>query len=225
GTAVTVSAAALYNVVVTCVQFKLDGVNLGAEDTAAPFSVVWNTTGGAAGAHILTAVVRDAAGHTATAAAVGVTVDNTLPLISTVSAFNISLSGATITWATDEASTSQVEYGLTTAYGSATPVNASLLTAHAMTPAGLVATTLYHYRVKSRDAAGNLAVSGDVTFTTLAPVPDTTPPSVSMTAPIAGAPVSEAITVSASAIDNVGVVGVQFMLDGVNLGAEDTSAP
>jgi hypothetical protein len=94
-----------------------------------------------------------------------------------------------------------------------------------MTPTGLVANTLYHYRVKSRDAAGNLAVSGDLTFTTLAPVPDTTPPSVSMTAPTAGAPVSEAITVSATAADNVGVVGVQFMLDGVALGAEDTSAP
>lgn len=31
---------------------------------------------------------------------------------------------------------------------------------------GLSAGTLYHCRVKSRDAAGNLAVSGDTTFTT-----------------------------------------------------------
>jgi hypothetical protein len=225
GSAVTLSATASDNVGVAGVQFKRDGINLGAEDTAAPFAIAWNTTLGTAGAHSLTAVARDAAGQTATAAAVSVTVDNTLPLISTVSAFNISLSGATITWATNEASNSQVDYGLTTAYGSATPVNASLLTAHAMTPTGLVANTLYHYRVKSRDAAGNLAVSGDLTFTTLAPGPDTTPPSVSMTAPTAGAIVAGTATVSASATDNVGVVGVQFKLDGANLGAERTAAP
>jgi hypothetical protein len=37
--------------------------------------------------------------------------------------------------------------------------------------------------------------------------------------------VSNTITVSASASDNTAVVGVQFRLDGANLGAEDVSAP
>ena len=41
-----------------------------------------------------------------------------------------------------------------------------------------------------------------------------------------GATVSgTAVTVSATASDNVGVAGVQFKLDGANLGAEDTTAP
>ena len=53
--------------------------------------------------------------------------------------------------------------------------------------------------------------------------PDTTPPSVSMTAPAGGATVSGMTTVSANASDNVGVAGVQFKLDGVNLGAEDVA--
>lgn len=53
---------------------------------------------------------------------------------------------------------------------------------------------------------------------------DQTQPTVSMTAPSAGT-VSGTITVSASASDNVGVVGVQFKLDGANLQAEDTSDP
>lgn len=49
--------------------------------------------------------------------------------------------------------------------------------------------------------------------------PDTTAPTVSLTAPTAGATVSgTAATVSANASDNVGVVGVQFKLDGANLG-------
>ena len=41
-----------------------------------------------------------------------------------------------------------------------------------------------------------------------------------MTAPAAGATVSGTVSVSATASDNVGVVGVQFLLDGANLGAE-----
>ena len=56
-------------------------------------------------------------------------------------------------------------------------------------------------------------------------VPDTTAPTVSVTAPANGATVTGTVTVSATASDNVGVAGVQFLLDGVNLGAEDTSSP
>src|SRR5262249_41194826 len=54
---------------------------------------------------------------------------------------------------------------------------------------------------------------------------DTTPPTVTLTSPANGATVSGTITVSANASDNVGVAGVQFLLDGANLGTEDTTAP
>ena len=90
----------------------------------------------------------------------------------------------------------------------------SLVTAHTAVLTGLSASTVYHYRVRSRDAAGNLTVSGDFTF----PTADGTPPSVSITAPAAGATIAATTTVTASASDNVGVVGVQFKLDGTNLG-------
>jgi hypothetical protein len=53
----------------------------------------------------------------------------------------------------------------------------------------------------------------------------TTPPTVSLTAPLTGQTVSGTITVSASASDVVGVAGVQFKLDAANLGAEVTSSP
>src|SRR5437879_713126 len=129
-TTVTVSATASDNVGVAGVQFKLDGATLGAEVTAAPYTLSWNTTTASNGAHTLTAVARDAAGNTTTS------------------------SGATIT-------------------------------------------------------VGN----------------DTTPPTVSMTAPANGANVRATITVSATASDNVGVAGVQFKLDGANLGAEVLTAP
>ena len=130
---VTVSANATDNVGVVGVQFKRDGVNLGAEDTVAPYAVAWNTNTVANGSHTLTAVARDAAGNTKTSTVVTVTVNNP---------------------------------------------------------------------------------------------PDTTPPTVAITAPATGATLANALlTVAATATDNVGVVGVQFKLDGVNLGAEDTAAP
>jgi hypothetical protein len=116
------------------VQFKLDGTNLGSEDTSAPYSVPWNTTGVANGSHTLTAVARAVLGLQFTSAPVTVTVSN-------------------------------------------------------------------------------------------GPPPDTTPPSVSIASPGNGATVSATVTVSASASDNVGVAGVQFRLDGADLGSEDTSAP
>ncbi|MBI2116975.1 MAG: hypothetical protein HYT85_18110 [candidate division NC10 bacterium] len=175
---ITVSANGTDNVGVAGVQFKLDGANLGAETTIPPYSISWNTATTGNGSHALTAVARDTAGNSTVSAAITVTVNNnvvtdiTPPAISSISASTVSSSGATITWTTDEASDSQVEYGLTTAYGSAMPLNTSMVTSHSQSLSGLAASTLYHYRVRSRDAAGNLATSGDFTFTTLASSPN-----------------------------------------------------
>jgi hypothetical protein len=63
----------------------------------------------------------------------------------------------------------------------------------------------------------------DVLVTTI-PV-DTIPPSVSITSPAAGGTVSGLTTISANANDNVGVAGVQFLLDGAFLGPEQNVAP
>jgi alpha-tubulin suppressor-like RCC1 family protein/subtilisin family serine protease len=54
---------------------------------------------------------------------------------------------------------------------------------------------------------------------------DTTSPSVAITAPSTGSSISGTVTISASASDAGGVRGVQFKLDGSNLGAEDQSSP
>ncbi len=56
------------------------------------------------------------------------------------------------------------------------------------------------------------------------PPPDE-PPDVSITAPASGSTVSGSVTITASASDDVGVVGVRFLVDGAPLGAEDTSSP
>ncbi len=54
---------------------------------------------------------------------------------------------------------------------------------------------------------------------------DTIPPTVSISSPTNGATISGTATISATANDNVGIYGVQFKLDGANLGSEDFSAP
>jgi hypothetical protein len=76
---VTVSANASDNVGVTGVQFKLDGANLGTEDTTSPYSISWNTTTATNSSHALTAVARDAAGNTTTSSGVSVAVNNVAP--------------------------------------------------------------------------------------------------------------------------------------------------
>jgi fibronectin type 3 domain-containing protein len=151
--------------------------------------------------------------------------DTTPPVISAVSSGTPTQTDVSVTWTTDEPATTQIVYGPTTTYGSSTVLNSALVTSHSQTITGLSPSTVYHYQVKSADASGNLAVSGDATFTTADPAPDTTRPSVSISAPANNATVSGSVNVTASASDNVGVVGVQFLLDGVNLGAEDTAAP
>ncbi len=70
GGSVPVSASASDNVGVVGVQFKVDGVNLGAEVGAPPYLVTWNTTTSPDGPHTLSATARDAAGNSSTTSAI-----------------------------------------------------------------------------------------------------------------------------------------------------------
>jgi len=106
-------------------------------------------------------------------------VDATAPILSNVAAVP-GLTSAAITWSSDKPASSQVEYGLTTAYGSFTPEDGTLVQSHSQTVSGLNANSLYHFRVHSADLAGNPAFSGDYTFTTLA-APDLTVQNLSVT--------------------------------------------
>jgi hypothetical protein len=76
---ITVTASASAPLGVAGVQFLLDGVNLGSEDTQAPYSVSWPTTAASEGSHTLTAVARDTLGMRHTSDPVSVTVSNTPP--------------------------------------------------------------------------------------------------------------------------------------------------
>ncbi|MBT8078127.1 MAG: sulfatase-like hydrolase/transferase [Gammaproteobacteria bacterium] len=130
---IAIDADASDDVGVIGVQFQLDGVDLEAEDTTAPYSINWDTSTSADGSYELTAIARDGADNQTTSTIINVTVENA--------------------------------------------------------------------------------------------VVDVTPPTVDITSPADLDTVSGTVTIDADASDDVGVVGVQFQLDGVDLGAEDTTAP
>jgi hypothetical protein len=146
------------------------------------------------------------------------------PAISGTSVSSISITGAMVSWTTDVGSTSQVEYGTTTAYGTLTTLNSSMVTSHSVSLTSLITGTLYHYRVRSKNSGGVESISGDSAFQTSA-VADTTPPTVSIMAPANGSTVSNSLSVAANASDNVAVTSVQFSLDGASLGSPVLVSP
>jgi glucose/arabinose dehydrogenase len=54
---------------------------------------------------------------------------------------------------------------------------------------------------------------------------DPTPPTVAISSPANSAQVSDIVVLAADAADNIGVAGVQFLVDGIPVGAEDSEAP
>ncbi len=221
GSAVTVSANASDNVGVVGVQFKLDGANLGTEDTSSPYSISWNTTGASNGAHTLTAVARDAAGNMTTSTVINVTVDNSAPTVSITSPVSSTRVTDTISinaTASDNTSVAGVQFKLDGANLGAEDTSSpfSLSWNTATTTDGTHSLTAV-----ARDPAGNTTTSSVITV-----IVDNTGPTVSVTAPSAGALVSgSAVTVSGTASDSAGIAGIQFKVDGANIGSEDTSSP
>lgn len=115
--------------------------------------------------------------------------DTTGPVITGPTADSITETSARITWSLSEPGTGQVEYGATTSYGSLSTAETSFnYTTHVQIIGGLTAGTDYHFRVKSKDAAGNETISPDKTFTTTAvvvvPPPVTPPPSGDVQPPL-----------------------------------------
>jgi chitodextrinase len=87
---------------------------------------------------------------------------------------------------------------------------------------GLTTGATYNYRVSAYDAVPNHSAW---TAVVAAQPRDTAAPAVSLTSPQQNAKLKGTLTITANATDNVGVAGVQFQYNGVNFGAEDTSAP
>ena len=168
---ITVSANATDNVGGTglaAVQFLLDGANLGAEDTTAPYSITWNSFGTTNGPHTLSARARDVAGNSATSTVVNVTVAN---IVDTTRPTDPTSLGATaagssqinLAWtaSTDSGGSGLAGYRIERCTGAscssfgqiATPVQNSY------SDTGLLAGTSYSYRVQAVDGANNVSLN------------------------------------------------------------------
>lgn len=79
---------------------------------------------------------------------------------------NVGLTSADVVVTSDEAVDLTVEFGLDATYGR-TMSSTSTATSHRLTLFPLASNSLYHYRVRLRDAAGNETVGTDATFSTL----------------------------------------------------------
>jgi mono/diheme cytochrome c family protein len=226
---VNLTATASDNTGVVGVQFFVNGTAVGAEDTAAPYSVVWNASGATVGTHQITARARDAAGNTETSAAISVTnvpPDTINPTVSlTAPAAGASVSGS-ITVSANASDNSGVVLGVqflvdgvnTGVEDTTAPYSITLNTAS-------LANGTHAITARARDASGNMATSAARSLTVNNTVSDTVLPTVSLTAPAANATITGTVTVSANASDNAGIAGVQFFVDGVAIGAEDTASP
>jgi glucose/arabinose dehydrogenase/chitodextrinase len=210
------------NVGVTGYRVLRNGTQVGTTNGATTFG---DTGLGPATTYSYTVTAVDAAGNVSppsTAVNATTPADTTAPSVPTnlVATAN-GPTQITLTWTASTDNVGVTGYDVyrdgandpITTVGSTSYVNTSL------TPG-----TTYTYAVRARDAAGNVSgPTAAVSATT--PAPDTTPPTAEMSAPTPGATVSGTVTVGANATDNVGVVGVQFLLDGAPLGAEDTTSP
>jgi hypothetical protein len=209
---------------VQSVQFKLDGANLGAADTSAPYEIAWDTRTASNATHTLTAVARDGLGAQWTSNPVTVTVFNDLtpPAVSVTSPVAGNTVSGTVAMtanASDNVGVVGVQF---TVDGANTGPESTSAPYSAQWNTLNVGNGPHTVRAVARDAAGNRATSAAVTVNILN---DLYPPAVSITSPAAGAALSGTVSVTANATDDVGVVGVQFKLDGANLGAEVTAAP
>lgn len=181
GTSVTLSATATPSQgnTITQVQFQVDGSNVGAAVTTAPYNYSWDSTSVPDGSHTLTAVATDSLGTNGTSPGIVVTVQNnsggggggggggdfTPPTIpTTLSALAVSQTEIDLSWAASTDNFGVTGYhvyrnGAAIATTQVTHYNDSVLQSN----------TTYSYSVSAYDAAGNVSgKSSPVSATTLA---------------------------------------------------------
>ncbi|MEP7352902.1 MAG: Ig-like domain-containing protein [Acidobacteriota bacterium] len=226
--AVTLSATATDNVGVTKVQFKIDGANFGPELSGPPFQVALDTSTLLPGTHEFSVTATDAELNSGTSSPVTATVTSgTPPVLSngrptgtlvaetTQAVVLLDTNGtATCKWA----SSPGITFPLMT---NVFPVTGAL--AHALLVNGLTVGSSYKYYIRCMGADGSYNLNDYLVQFSVAA--DTTAPNLTMSAPANLQTVGGSLVIAASATDNIGVVGVAFLIDGNPLGAEDTTSP
>jgi hypothetical protein len=97
------------------------------------------------------------------------------PIASDIVVANLTPTSATITWTTDRASDSQVEYGTSSEYNRRSTLDTAAVQQHSVVLQGLIPSTTYHFSVLDSNSGSGLAISSDETFST----PQTPGPQIS----------------------------------------------
>lgn len=132
---------------------------------SAPSSYTFSSSG----SKTLYAWVKDYSSNISTvqSSSTTITLDVTAPVIT---AGNITTSNtqATISWTTNEQSSTYVEYGINTNYGNVTSEidTSPRVTSHTVTISGILPCSTYHVKTYSKDASNNTGSGSDTTFTT-----------------------------------------------------------
>ncbi len=179
GPAVEITAAANDNMGVVGVQFKLNGTNMGSEDTSSPYGLSLDSTLIANGTYVLTAVARDAAGNTTTSAEVSVSITNstTSAPIKTITFQDGCLSGSLCSTGADTqygTGASIANTGLSTASTASALVNGNAYFIESFTPVdtlygsfyvkihSLPTATIRIAQIRNRNADGTSTTIGEL---------------------------------------------------------------
>jgi len=152
------------NVGVTSCNLYVDGVDQGAMDISGSFT---NKTISLTppGIYELIANCSDALGNYNDTSNTSVTVlDVTPPIITNIVAIP-SYNSATITWDTNEAANSSVDYNITNLL-ELNGYSITYVTSHSIILSGLNSETLYYFNVTSCDSSDNCVTNGTLNFTT-----------------------------------------------------------
>lgn len=133
----------------------------------------FNITNGVTGCTItdgnktISAKLKDASNNESNIVSDTTYYDTTVPNIISQTASPM-IVGVTISWTTDENTSSIVDYGLTNSYGTTTSEtdNITRVTSHVISLDSLVACTTYHYRIRGKDYVLNEVIGSDSIFTT-----------------------------------------------------------
>ncbi|WP_375764765.1 Ig-like domain-containing protein [Archangium gephyra] len=199
------------------VEFYVDGTLLGT-DTTAPYSLSWDSTTLADGAHSISAKAYGPLGIPSSSLSVGVNVDNNAPAVALTSPAQGAFLRSSVTLtatASDTVGVVRVEFYDGTALigtDSTAPYSASWSTSS-------VTGGAHTLTAKAFDGAGNTTTSAAVAVTL-----DNTAPTAALGAPAQNTTLRGTVLVSATASDNLGVARVEFYAEGTLIGT-DTSSP
>ena len=225
---IDIHANASDNVAVAGVQFQLDGTNFGAEVFNPPYSLQWDTTTIANGAHVLSAVAFDTSNNQATSNAVRVNVSNsanvnplTVMLVTPQSGAKVSGRINVSATATSSIRIVDVQFFIDGRNLGSKITSAPYSVAWDSTKAS---NGFHVLSAIAFDKANNQATSNAVAVT-VANNNGAANPSVTLVSPAARTTISGAVIVNVAASGFSGAPVVQFRVDGINLGSEIFSAP